>query len=117
MKNHDFKKLEVWMLSFQVAKEIYVIAENLPSSEKYGLISQIQRAAVSIPANIAEGSKRTTDKDFAQFLNIAHGSAAELETLLLLARDIYAINIDILLEKIVRIENMLFRFGGSLRGR
>ncbi len=86
---NDFRQLIVWQKSMALAKEIYVYAEKLPSKERFGLVSQLQRCGVSIPSNIAEGSKRGTRKDFAQFLRIASGSAAELETQLELARSIY----------------------------
>ena len=85
---HNFKELKVWQLSRGLVKEIYEITANFPSTEKYGLVSQLRRCTVSIPTNIAEGSGRNTDKDFAQFLNIALGSAYELETLLILSFDV-----------------------------
>ncbi len=68
-----------------LVKEVYLQIENFPKSETYGIVSQIQRAAVSIPANIAEGAGRDSDKEFSRFLDIANGSAFELETLLLLS--------------------------------
>ena len=67
---------------------IYKITNTFPPEEKFGLVSQIRRSAVSIPSNIAEGSKRGTDKDYAQFLRIAHGSGAELETQLLISKEL-----------------------------
>lgn len=85
---HNFKELKVWQLSRTLVKEIYEITSDFPSTEKYGLVSQLRRCAVSIPTNIAEGAGRNTDKDFAQFLNISLGSAFELETLLILAYDV-----------------------------
>lgn len=72
----------------QLAKEVYRLAEQFPKKEEYRLTSQMIRAAISIPANIAEGNSRGTRKDYANFISIARGSAAELETLLLLAEDI-----------------------------
>ena len=92
-KINSFKDLIVWQKSMILAKDIYLITESLPKSEVYGLMSQIRRSAVSIPSNIAEGSKRGTAKDYCQFLKIAQGSGAELETQFLLLMDIYA-NID-----------------------
>jgi len=76
----------------EVAKTVYDVVAELPSDERFGLTSQIRRSAISIPSNIAEGSKRRSKKDFIQFLRIAGGSAAELETQLLLADEIYGIS-------------------------
>lgn len=83
-----YKKLIVWQKSFTLTLSIYKITSTFPETEKFGLQSQIRRAAVSIPSNIAEGSKRGTAKDFASFLRIALGSGAELETQLLLVREL-----------------------------
>jgi four helix bundle protein len=84
---HNFKELKIWQLSRTLVKEIYDITSDFPSAEKYGLVS-LRRCAVSIPTNIAEGAGRSTDKDFAHFLNISLGSAYELETLLILSFDV-----------------------------
>lgn len=75
-----YKELIVWQKAVELSTIIYKETTSFPSEERYGLQSQIRRAAVSIPSNIAEGSKRGTIKDCASFLRIAHGSAAELET-------------------------------------
>jgi four helix bundle protein len=83
-----YKNLIIWQKSFSLACKIYKITESFPQKEIYGLSSQIQRAAVSIPSNIAEGSKRTTKKDFIHFLHVALGSCAELETQILLSKEI-----------------------------
>ena len=82
---HNFKELKVWQEGMELAKDVFEITRNFPSEEKYGLISQMNRGAVSIPSNIAEGAGRQSDKEFNQFLNIALGSAFELETQLLLS--------------------------------
>ena len=71
-----------------VAKSIYRLTETFPSKEEYRMTSQLIRAAISIPANIAEGNSRGSRKDYAHFVSIARGSSAELETLLLLSRDV-----------------------------
>jgi four helix bundle protein len=84
----SFKQLNVWQRSIELVREIYKVSKQLPKSEEYGLISQMRRASVSIPANIAEGKKRRTRKDFVSFLRIADGSAAELETLLIISDEI-----------------------------
>lgn len=88
MKSH--KELTVWQKSMDLAEVIYKITTQLPKSEIYGLSSQMQRAAVSIPSNIAEGAKRGHKMEYIQFLSIANGSAAELETQLLLAKKLYS---------------------------
>lgn len=89
----DYKQLIVWQKSFIVAKLTYKLTIQLPKSELYGIISQMQRAAISIPSNIAEGCARNNKGEFIQFLGIAAGSAAELETQLLLSKELF-LNID-----------------------
>jgi four helix bundle protein len=84
----SFKDLEVWKDSKVLVKDIYILTSTLPEAEKYGLISQIRRAAVSIPSNIAEGSGKDSKKDFARFLQISLGSSYELESHLLLCQDL-----------------------------
>ena len=84
----DFRKLSVWEKSHSLATEIYKVTTSFPKSEMFGLNSQIRRASVSIPANIAEGCGRDGEADFARFLQIAFGSASELEYHILLARDL-----------------------------
>ncbi len=81
----SYKKLEVWTHSMETVKQIYLLTKFYPSDEQYGLISQTKRAAVSIPANIAEGLGRKHKKDTIQFLYISRGSAYELETLISVA--------------------------------
>ena len=89
------KDLIVWQKSMELAIKIYEITSQLPQSEKFGLSSQMNRCAVSIPSNIAEGSKRGTRKDFCNFVTIAYGSSAELETQLILLRNLpFGKNID-----------------------
>lgn len=85
----SFKQLIVWQKAVALAKDVYKTTAQLPREELYGLISQMRRAAVSVASNIAEGKKRKTVKDFLQFLHIADGSAAELETQLMIARDLF----------------------------
>ena len=79
-------KLEAWNQAVELVTEIYRRTDSFPKEERYGLTSQIRRAAVSIPANIAEGAARFSSKEFARFLSNAQGSASELETELLIAR-------------------------------
>lgn len=91
-KLEGFKKLAVWQIAYKFVLNIYRFSQKFPDTERYGLISQIRRAAVSVPANIAEGSERQHKKEFLQFLSIARGSLAEVETYLLLAKDLGYIN-------------------------
>lgn len=81
----SYRDLLVWKKSMSLAKEIYKITAGFPSEEKFGLISQMRRAAVSIPSNFAEGQARNTSGEFAQFISYAEGSLAELDTQLTLA--------------------------------
>lgn len=87
MRSH--KDLIVWQKSMDLVEEIYRITHQFPKSEVFGLSSQMQRASVAIPSNIAEGAKRGHRLEYIQFLNIANGSVAELETQLLLAEKLY----------------------------
>tara|TARA_R110000850_G_scaffold79565_4_gene171510 strand:- start:2935 stop:3297 length:363 start_codon:yes stop_codon:yes gene_type:complete len=84
----DFRKLKVWEKAHAFVLEVYRASELFPSQEKFGLTSQIRRAASSIPMNIAEGCGRNTNPDLARFLHIAMGSASEVEYLLILAKDL-----------------------------
>lgn len=91
-KLESYRDLEVWKISMQLAREVYQITEGMPKHEVYGLTSQIRRASVSVPANIAEGYGRNHRKEYVQFLGVANGSLKELETLLLLAHDLNYLN-------------------------
>lgn len=104
---HNFRDLGIWKDSFSIVKEVYELCKNLPDDEKYGLKSQIQRSAVSIPSNIAEGSGRTSDKEFLHFLNIAISSSYELETQLLLCQDIFSLNVELIVEKLHSNQRMI----------
>lgn len=81
------KDLNVWKESIMLAKSVYIFSAKLPADEKYGLTSQIRRAVVSIPSNIAEGAARTGAREFNHFLSIALGSIAEIETQIILAQE------------------------------
>jgi len=108
MKN--FKKLQVWQESVSLVTKIYVELKILPQSERYGLYSQITRATVSIPSNIAEGSGRKSDKDYRRFLEIALGSSFELETQLIIVQNLMMIkeeNVQLLLDELTKIQKML----------
>ena len=81
-------RLEVWKSAMALVSNIYQITRKFPKEELYGLTSQMRRAAISIPSNLAEGAARTGQKEFAQFLSIAKGSLSELETQLLISADL-----------------------------
>jgi four helix bundle protein len=91
--NH--KNLEVWKKSMDLVLQVYQITNLFPDTEKFGLTSQMRRAAVSIPSNIAEGAARKSDKEFIQFLYIALGSLAEVETQYLIAIRLQYLNDDL----------------------
>ena len=88
MKSKSYKDLNVWKIAVNFAKEIYQLTTRFPASEVYGLTSQVRRAAISIPSNIAEGQGRNSVREFRQFLAIALGSLGELETQLIIAGEI-----------------------------
>jgi len=92
MAKHNFKEIKAWQKAKALVPLVYHIVKVFPSDEKYALTSQIKRAAVSISSNIAEGSGRNTTNDFAHFLDIALGSAFELESELLVAIDLMFTN-------------------------
>jgi four helix bundle protein len=83
-----FQELKVWQRSHALVLDVYRVSSGFPSAERFGLVSQLRRAAVSVPTNIAEGSKRQRRQDYARFLNISEGSLAETGYLLLLSRDL-----------------------------
>ena len=80
-----YKELLVWQKAFALATDVYLLSAKFPAEERYGLVSQMRRAAISVPSNIAEGQARRTTGEFIQFVSNAEGSAAELETQLLLS--------------------------------
>lgn len=84
----NFRNFTVWKNAIELAKMIYKVTEVFPTTEKFGLISQIQRASISIASNIAEGSSRKSETEFARFLEIAIGSAFEVETQLIIAKEL-----------------------------
>jgi four helix bundle protein len=83
-----FDKLQVWQRSHKMVLALYRATRSFPSDERFGLTSQLRRAALAVPTNIAEGSRRATPKDYSRFLNIAEGSLGETEYLVLLSRDL-----------------------------
>jgi len=102
-----------------IAKKAYGLCAHFPTEEKYGLQGQIRRSAVSIPSNIAEGSQRTSDKEFAHFILIAKGSLAELETQFLLAQSFEYLksSVDDFLREIDELQRMLYNFHKRLKSQ
>jgi len=116
MKSH--KDLDVWKKAINFVSDIYKITESFPNSELFGLTNQIRRGAVSISSNNAEGAARMSQKEFNQFLSIALGSSAEVETQLLIAMNLQFISIETYKElsfKIDDIRKMLIGLKKSLK--
>ena len=90
-----FKELEIWKESRILTKDIYILTNHLPQEEKFGLTSQIRRCVISIPANIAEGAAKDSQKDFLRYLQISLGSSFELESHLILCVDLEFLNNEI----------------------
>lgn len=114
---HNFKKLKIWQNAMSICKEVFAVTKEFPKSELYSLTSQINRAVVSVPSNIAEGSSRSSKKDFKRFLEIALGSLFELQTQIVLANYKDYINnneINYLEEKIEELQKMISGFMRSL---
>ncbi len=95
MLKHNFRQLKIWSDGVVLAKEIYLLKQGFSGKHRFGLASQMYRAVVSIPSNIAEGTARGTEKDFARFLKISLGSAFELETQLTICHSCQLINAEI----------------------
>ena len=114
---HNFRKLTIWKEGIELAKDTYSTTKTFPKSEMYGLSNQMQRCAVSVPSNIAEGTSRSTDKHFLQYLETALGSAFEWETQLTISYEIGYISEETfkhLETKIQAIQGMITRFMESL---
>lgn len=115
---HRYKDLKFWQLSRTFCSDIYIITKSFPDDEKFGLISQLRRASVSIPSNIAEGASRNSNKDFNRFLTIALGSCYEIETQLLISFDLKFINnieLENLNSTLNQIIKMMSKFSSSLK--
>ena len=116
----SYKELKVWQKSYQLCLEVYKITAEFPIEEKYGLTSQIRRAVVSVPSNIAEGYGRKTTTDYIKYLYIAYGSLCELETQILLSRDLDLIessNAKVIIDEIHGVERMLKALIKSLENK
>lgn len=111
----SYKDLIVWQKSIDLVAELYEITKKFPREEVYGITSQMKRSAVSIPSNIAEGRNRGTKKDYLQFLRIAYGSGAELETQIIISKRLSETKnfdykkVDSLLDEVMRMLNVMIR--------
>ena len=115
---HNFKKLEIWIKSMDLVTEVYKLTATYPKHEMFGLCSQTQRAAVSIPLNISEGSAKSSSKDFSRFLEISEGSCRELETTIIIAYNLTYISLDMMIEKqnkIIELQKMIYKFKENLK--
>ncbi len=115
---HSFEKLKIWQKAMDIAVKVYEVALLLPDDEKFNLIHQIKKCAVSIPSNIAEGAGRNHNKEFVQFLGISNGSTFELITQLLLAKRLKLIQeetIQPIINQLVEVSNMNFAFQKTLK--
>lgn len=115
---HRYKDLEIWKLSRKFCVSIYAITSTFPESEKFGLVSQLRRASVSVPSNISEGCSRKSNKDFSRFLEIAIGSCYEIETQILIATDLTFMDKEssiIVLNDLNKIIQMTSKFKSTLK--
>ncbi len=118
MDYRPHRKLDVWKKSMEFVRDIYEATKTFPKAEIYGLTSQLRRAAVSIPSNLAEGAARKGAKEFKQYLNIAQGSISELDTQIELASMLKYIDknlYDKLIRKLTTISKMLYGLSKSLK--
>ncbi len=114
----SFRDLDVWQRGMALVKRVYGLSAQLPADERYGLVSQLQRAAVSVPANIAEGHGRDSTREYLRFVSISLGSISELATLADLATDLHQLDVSIraeLLDEIEQLRLMLRSLQASLR--
>ncbi len=114
---HNFRKLDIWIKSVSLVTDINRLTNSFPTQERFGLVSQMQRAAVSIPTNIAEGSAKSSNKDFTRFLKISIGSLLELETELLISFNLQYIGLekyDIFQNQIIELQKMITGFKNKL---
>lgn len=108
---HQYKELKLWQKSIDFVSKIYALTCGFPQNEKFGLVSQINRSAVSIPSNIAEGAGRNSNKEFLHFLAIAHASSYEIETQLIISKNLNYIsteNFSDLENQIMELQKMNF---------
>lgn len=119
----SYKELIVWQKAIKLVKEIFILTNKFPKSELYGIISQIRRAAISISSNIAEGYGRRSKKEYLQFYSIAYGSAMELETQIIISKELLFTStenfdkVDLLLDEVCRMLNSMISQMKQLNAR
>ena len=117
---HQYKELKLWQKSIDLVTRIYSLTRNFPQVEKFGLVSQINRSAVSIPSNIAEGAGRNSDKEFVQFLAFAHASSFELETQLIISKNLSYVSQEeliVLTDQLIELQKMNFAMQLKLKAK
>lgn len=117
---HNYKELKIWQKSIELVTEMYKLTRTYPNDEKFNLVSQINRAAVSISSNIAEGAGRNSDREFLQFLAIAHASTYEVETQLIISKNLgYLLDKDLeeMSDKLVELQKMNYVFQQKLKSK
>jgi four helix bundle protein len=115
---HNFKELKIWTKALDLSMSVYKVTASFPKDDRFGLISQIKRSAVSIPSNIAEGAGRNSDKEFIYFLSVANGSAYEIQTQLLISNKLNFLKDNVLesmLNELDEIQKMNYNFQKILK--
>ena len=115
---HNFKELKIWTKALDLSMSVYKVTASFPKDDRFGLISQIKRSAVSIPSNIAEGAGRNSDKEFIYFLSVANGSAYEIQTQLLISNNLKFLKDNVLesmLNELDEIQKMNYNFQKILK--
>lgn len=117
---HNFRNLKVWQKAIELSTKIYSLTKNFPAEEKFGIISQIRRAAVAIASNIAEGAGRNSEKEFCYFLQVSLGSSYEMETQIVIAGNLNFLNDEAFNDTIIsitEIKRMISEFQKSMENQ
>ena len=111
---HKIDDLLIWKKAIELVKNIYLLSSEITNEEKFGIISQIKRCSISIPSNIAEGAGRNSNNEFKHFLGIANGSCYELQTQLILIKELNLVDdpikVELLITKCIEIQKMIYSF-------
>jgi four helix bundle protein len=114
---HNLNELKIWNKAIDLCVDVYKATADFPADERYGLTSQLSRASVSVPSNIAEGAGRNSDKDFVRFLSIANGSAYEVQTQLVISNRLGLVDdktVSPLLDQVVELQKMNYALQNKL---